>query len=103
MMMMIIIQSIVCNVVGKWSMLWLVWQECISQSALVTKFAHHVANAGVIVSEVVKLWTEMHRISQTLRFTLLLTYFSRLLDGIALVLSCFAKCVIVDLQQTSFH
>jgi len=54
-------------------MLSAVSQECISHSALVTKFAHHVANAGVIVSEVLKLWNAIHATSQTLRSTYLLT------------------------------
>jgi len=42
-------------------------QECISQSALVTKFAHHVSNAGVIVCDLRRQWTELHATSQRCR------------------------------------
>jgi len=42
-------------------------QESISQSALITKFAHHVTNAGVIISDLRKLWEEIHRTSQQRR------------------------------------
>jgi len=42
-------------------------QECISQSALITKFAHHVTNAGVIICDLRKLWEELHRTSQQRR------------------------------------
>jgi len=47
-----------------------VLQECISQSALITKFAHHVSNAAVIVSDLRKLWEQLHQTSQRHRLLL---------------------------------
>ena len=60
-----------------WNVVAVLIQECISQSALITKFAHHVSNATVIVSDLRKLWEEEHNMCQRRR---LLQYFATFPD-----------------------